>query len=237
MTYPDFKRIKDVCHGMMKPEVYLKIYETAKNTKENTNIAIEIGSAHGAATVCLALGLKDSKSPNAKIFTFDKFSKGGRKHYENEKENQNILLSNLKEFGVNEMVTIIAGDIKDTHKFLQEIQEIDLIMMDSDGQIDRDLGFFYDRLSPDSPIIIDDMADRARVSVFGDRGRLDQKHRLTYLLTLSAVRWGIISQTDMIYQTWFGKKEDKILKDWSKKDILNCYRSLVFGNTEIAYKG
>lgn len=239
MIYPNFKEIKRVCDGMMREDVYAKIYETAYNAKGNK--FIEIGSAHGAATVCLALGLINSGKTDGVIYTFDKFDRGGRTAYLDPIENYNKIIQNLKTFKVNENVKVINGDIANTYSYLQDIDSFDLIMLDSDGQIDRDFGFFYERLNEDAPIIIDDMADRSRITITSqnrEKASIDQKHKLTFMLTNSAEKWGLIEKETMVYQTWFGKKKpEKIIKNWSKKDILKCYRSLVFSTGEVKYKG
>lgn len=229
----DFNEIKQRCHGMMRPEVYQKIYERALSSHGNT--FVEIGSAHGASTVCLAKALKDS-GRTGKVYTFDKFSGGSRRHYGDPEENIKFLKENLKFYGVDDIVEIIAGDIKDTYINIPKGTIISLLMLDSDGKIDRDFDFFYDMLSEDCSLIIDDMADRARVTDKGTYSRIDQKHRITFLLTNSAEKAGLIEKEDHVYQTWFGKKNKNNLSNWSKEDILECYRNLVFGNAETIKK-
>lgn len=47
------KEIKQKCNGMLSAEMYHRIYEYA--AKAPAGNFIEIGAAHGAATVCLGL--------------------------------------------------------------------------------------------------------------------------------------------------------------------------------------
>lgn len=239
MNYPDFEQIRCQCDGMMRQEVYRKIYETAYRTNGQT--FVEVGTAHGAATICIALGIKNSGKSSSILYTFDTFLGGGRSAYKRDKQqNINILKENLEKFKVDKFIKIIDGNISQTHASLKDEEKIDFLILDADGQIDRDFCFFYEKLIDNAPIIIDDFSERSRITVSSkspEKGKIDQKHRLTYLLTKSAIKAGLIAEDKIVNQTWFGKKAgDKLLKNWSRTEILNAYRALIFATGEITYK-
>ncbi len=227
MSKPDFNAIKKSCHGMMRPEVYEKIYDTALYTKGKC--IVEIGTAHGAATICLAKALQDSGRSDGIVYTFDTFTRTNRKEFDKTTDHYAFVLKKFEEFGVSNNIKAIKGNIKETHLELSNDERITLLMLDSDGQIDRDFQFFYNQIEPGGSLIIDDMADRVRVSDKITHYRIDQKHKLTYHLTNSAEKFGLIEKTDMEYQTWFGIKLNSKVDQWPKTKILSAYRELVFG--------
>ena len=66
-----FNEIKIQCNGMLKPSSYEKIYDAARNLQDKVQL-VEVGKAHGCATVALGLGLKKSNNGNSTIHTFDR---------------------------------------------------------------------------------------------------------------------------------------------------------------------
>lgn len=231
MAPPDFAEIRRRCHGMMRIDVYEAIYHAALNSPGST--FVEIGTGHGAGTVCLALGMRDSGRDGV-VYTFDRFEGGSRKAYGDASQNENITREALEAFGVSDTVKVTAGDISETFGAVPDEADIGLLMLDVDGRIDRDFGAFFDRVLPGGTIIIDDMADRARAKDKGSYLRIDQKHRATFLLTKSAECHGLIEQTGMVNQTWFGEKVGGKFSDWPTSSIVSAYRELVFANAEKA---
>ncbi len=203
---------------MMRPEVYERIYRTAKGA---TGAAVEIGTGHGAGAVCMALA-------GLRVYTFDKFEGGSRKAYGDGEKNLCITRAAMETFGVADRVKIVPGDVAET--WAAAPNEIGMLFLDCDGRIDRDLGNLMARVPEGAPIIIDDMADRARATDKGTHLRIDQKHRITYLLTQSALDYGILTGGEMVNQTWFGARGDG--SEWPAEAVLDCYRQLVFGNAE-----
>jgi predicted O-methyltransferase YrrM len=220
---PDFAEIRRRCDGMMSAEVYERVYDAALAAPGE--VFVEVGTAHGAATVCLALALRDS-GRGGRVYSFDRFGKGGRAAYANGR-NLEIARESLAAFGVADMVGIVPGDIAKAEVPVS-IDGAGLLMLDCDGRIDRDFAAFYDRLRPGATIIIDDCADRVRATRRKGRLRIDQKHRLTFLLTSSAAKHELICETGMANETWIGVKRDRRFADWPQASILNAYRRLVF---------
>lgn len=210
---------------MMREEVYRRIYEAA--CEAPGDVFVEIGTAHGAATVCLALAMQDT-GRNGKVYTFDRFARGSRAPYGDAAKNRSIAEDAFTHFGVAGMIEVTACDAADA---AVPVAEYGLLMLDADGRIDRDFATLFDGLAVGGTLIIDDMADRVRCKRRGDGTiRVDQKHRLTYLLTQSAEKHGLIEKTGMEYQTWFGRKRDARVTDWPATAILDAYRQLVFAD-------
>lgn len=228
---PDFGSIRRDCHGMMRQEVYERIYDFALSAP--SNVFVEVGTGHGAATVCLAKALQDTGRHDGRVFTFDKFEGGSRKQYGNASENMNITVSALEKFGVSENVYVIDGDIAETSEIVPDDCSIGLLMLDCDGCIDRDFIRFLDRVPEGGAVIIDDYANRARSRDKGSYLRIDQKHRLTWLLTESAIGAGLIEHREMVNQTWFGVRGRAPVSDWKTSDIVSVYRKLVFTDAEL----
>lgn len=227
---PDFNEIRRRCDGMMRADVYEAIYNLAI-TASNPNF-VELGTAHGAATVCLAHAISDVFDGEGVIHTIDRFEKNGKPKYMGS-DNLEAATAAISHFGFASLVNILAGDVTEMSAKVPNMS-IGLLMLDMDGRIDRDLKTFFDRLEDGAPIIIDDCADRVRVKANTKGYRIDQKHRLTYLLTKSATEHGLLVHTDTVYQTWFGKKGKVKFSDWPQEAILDCYRELVFANGEAA---
>lgn len=227
MPKPDFAEIKRVCHGMMRVEAYEAIYDAGR--KAPGSLFVEVGTGHGAGTVCLALALRDTGRKGL-VCTFDRFEGGSRAKYGGVEDNLRHTRNGLNHFGVSGFVKIIVGNVSHMAVEVPESVEIGLLMLDCDGRIDRDFRLFFDRLLPGSPVILDDMADKVRIRDKGARLRVDQKHRLTYLLTKSAMSAGLIKQTGKVENTWFGEKAGKTFADWTPEKILDCYRKLVFAD-------
>lgn len=229
MQKPDFAEIRRRCHGMMRAEVYEAVYDAARAAPGS--VFVEIGTGHGAATVCLALALRDTGREGV-VYTFDRFEGGSRKPYGDASRNEAITLEALQSFDVADMVRVVSGDIAETFTAVPSDAKIGLLMLDVDGRIDRDLGVFFDRVLADGAIIIDDMADRVRAKDKGDFLRIDQKHRATFLLTRSAESHDLLRPTGMVNQTWFGRRGGARFADWPTSSIVGAYRELIFANAE-----
>lgn len=224
---PDFADIRRQCDGMMRPDVYEAVHAAAMDAPEG--LFVEIGTAHGASAVCLGLAARER---GLKVRTFDSFRKGGRSNYGDAEKNEAIARSNIDRYGLAGTVTVHKCDVVQVPGYLGE--PISLLMLDCDGQIDRDVAALFDRLVPRATIIIDDCAPRSRVRDRGDGTcRIDQKHLLTWLLTESLTRAGVLIRTGGAYQTWFGRKGDADFSDWSLDDRLAAYRGLVFADGEL----
>lgn len=151
-----FERIKYKCNGMLPAEVYYSLYLYGTDIGEG-NI-LEIGSAHGAATVSLALGVKDGGG-SATVIGVEKGEGGSRSMYGSREENIEILRENLREFGVAERVKIVNQHLSregGLPENIQSAQPFSLVCLDADGNLDRDFQLLYENILPGSVIMIDD---------------------------------------------------------------------------------
>jgi predicted O-methyltransferase YrrM len=225
---PDFDRIRAVCNGMMRPEVYKAIYQHALKAKPGD--MVEVGTAHAASTVCLALAIKNA-GREGRVFTFDRHAAGSRSKYGDAAANVRIARDNLKTFGVDDIVEIVIGDVAEGHIACQS-RNLSLLMIDADGQVDRDMRLFGDRLLEQAPVIIDDFALRGRARDLKTHLRIDQKHRITYHLTELFEDAGVIEKTHQVNETWFGIRGRQSVKAASWPSIVEAYRHLIFSDVK-----
>lgn len=223
--HPDFSSIKRRANGMLSPEVYRKIHECA--TKVRAGLILEIGTAHGAGTIAMALAAKDVGS---RVATVEKIMGGSRERFGGMDENLTIIRRNFEEFGVTDVIDLHIGDVEEIHDQIDTSGGIGLLMLDADGAIDRDLGIFYEHLNPGAIIIIDDYADMGRVfKKANGRCRIDLKHRLTYRLVNHFESIGALSPDELINNTYFGivpsGSADRSV--FSDNAVTKVYRSLV----------
>lgn len=213
---------------MMRPDVYEAVHDAAMTAPDG--LFVEIGTAHGASTVCIGMAAQER---GLKVKTFDSFRAGGRRNYGDASENEAIATANIARYGLADTVTIQKCDAADVATFIDE--PVSLLMLDCDGRIDRDIAALFDMLVPGATIIIDDCAPRSRVRDNPDGTcRIDQKHLLTWLLTESMGPAGVLIRTGTTYQTWFGRKGEAEFSAWSLDARLAAYRGLVFANGELS---
>ena len=155
---PDFERIVFQCSGMLAPLSYQRIYEAA--LRSTGDLIVEVGTYKGAATVSLALGLRDAGKAG-RVISFDR----GRSRYDGIGDDAYLRMvkQNLRLFGVEDFVELILGEIPENASAVSEDARISLLMLDADGCIDRDIALFFNRVVPGGGIIIDDCDDRVRL--------------------------------------------------------------------------
>jgi predicted O-methyltransferase YrrM len=229
MAKIDFNQIKAACDGMMRPEVYEAIYKTAIDAPPGD--FVEVGTAHGASTVCLALAIKE-RGTGRKVYTFDRHAAGSRTKYGDPAANVRITNESFARFGVSEIVEMIVGDVAETASQVPP-GPLSLLMIDADGQVDRDMKLFGDRLGPGMKVIIDDYANRGRCRNVKTHFRIDQKHRITYHLTNAYEAAQVIEQTSKVNETWFGVKGLANVADVSDDAIISAYRKLIFTDVNL----
>lgn len=228
---PDFEEIRLQANGMLAPEVYANIYESALLIGDGD--IVEVGTAHGAATICLALAMKQLKTDN-KVLTFEKVVGGSREQYGDIDTNVSIIERNFEHFGVSNLITLIIDDVETAGEQINRqtsAKNLSLLMLDADGAIDRDLNIFYNRLSPGAPIIIDDCNDYLKVKILNTRYiKVDLKHKITHYLVDYFVNEGILEKVKVVNNTFFGRKPAQITGpvDFLQMGITNQYRKLVF---------
>lgn len=220
-----FEEIVVRCDGMLSPAVYERIYQAARRG----GLIVEVGTALGAGTVALALGLKDSHR-GGRVYSFDPMAGGPRQsNLAGAERRIEHVRANLAHFGVDHLVELKASTLPDGIGILPPDEPVSVLMLDADGRIDRDLLVLEDRITAGMPIIIDDYADKVRVR----RGsssllHVDGKMRLTYLLVNRLQETGHLNEGLVEGNTWFGEKLDMNGTRISLDDVLDVYRQMVF---------
>lgn len=234
----DPRVVKRICNGLLPIEVYSAMYEAAKSAPEV--LFVEVGTAHAAGTVSLAMGLRDSGRVG-KVYTFEKILGGSREAFGGIDKNKEIIKKNLKAFGVDDLVHLEIGDVAETADAVPKDKPLGLLCLDADGAIDRDFGLFFDRLSEGAPIIIDDSRDMTRIKRLGRIGLshrliVDQKHRLTFHLVNVFLHHKLITEGVMHgEETYICRKGSGVFADLPSGMIMDAYRSLIFTETTLSY--
>ena len=232
------KDVKSKCNGMLPVSVYQEIYDTACACPGIC--FVEVGTAHAAATVCLARALKDTNR-SGKVYSFEKILGGSREQYGDVERNIEIIRGNIDHFGVSDYVELIIGDVRECADRVPSRAEIGLLLLDADGCIDRDFEIFYDRVKSGGAVVIDDVQDRVILTRNGWRGlnfkyRIDQKHRLSHEFLSLFQSKGLIDRGSFCGEaTWHGKKLDATMADVTREEILAVYRRLVFADAERSF--
>ena len=230
--------MKAICNGLLPIEVYSAMYEVAKRAPEK--FFVEVGTAHAAGTVSLAMGLRDSGRVG-KVFTFEKITGGSREAFGGIDKNKGIIKKNLKAFGVDDLVHLEIGDVAETAAAVPNDKPLGLLCLDADGAIDRDFSLFFDRLSEGAPIIIDDSRDMTRIKRLGRIGlshrlKVDQKHRLTFHLINIFLHHKLITEGVMHGEdTYICRKGSGAFADLPSEMIMDAYRSLIFTEATLSY--
>lgn len=233
---PNLKELVTQANGMLIISVYEEIYLTASKLYQPK--IIEVGTAHGAATIALALGAK-TQSEDFRIWTIDKM--GGkyssRSRFGSAIANMNIAIENFKNAGVADNINLYIGSPEEFKEDKSCPENIDCLMLDADGRIDRDFLLFYRLLAPGAPIIIDDVDDNIYLGRnYEGELFLDLKHRISNLLINAYIERGYITKLKQVKNTAFCVKNDVILDEQEFVRLsLNCYRELVINNVNNGY--
>lgn len=212
---------------MLPVDVYARLYDLARQSRGGT--FVEIGTAHGAATIALARGAQDGGQP-FHVHTVDPFggALSSRSAYGTVEENVEIVRSNYVHFGVDLDITITVGTV-DTLLKKRSLETITLLMLDADGRIDRDLAALEGHLSHRCPIIIDDIDGQLYIGSINGRRVLDQKHRIGHLLSEAFEAAGILERQWEIAGTGlFVKRPSSAAAILAV--ALPAYRELVFAD-------
>ncbi|TCM22085.1 methyltransferase family protein [Novosphingobium sp. PhB165] len=218
-----FSELIATCDGMLAPAVYARIYETAQRGGQ----IVEVGTAMGAATVALALGLRHS-GKSGHVFTFDPMTGGPRRSLNSPGKRIARIEANLARYGVQDLVTVTPSDLRSGLSVLPDDQTVSVLMLDADGRIDRDLETLEQRLAPGCSMIIDDIADQVRVKRQGATYRIDSKMRLSWLLFNKLTESGKLSAGQQLVDTYFGEVIADANSIIDRDDTLEAYRQLVF---------
>jgi len=205
---------------------------------QGTNF-VEVGTAHGAATIALALGAATRPSLPCRIWTIDKM--GGRfstrSKYGSPENNKQIALKNFRRAGIEDMIELFVGSSDDFIVDGRCPERIDLLLLDADGRIDRDLLYFYPRMSIGSPIVIDDVDHY----IYLGRNHegipyIDLKHRIKSFLLTAYETTGFIRFIKRIENTAFCERGEREYDSAVFTQIaLECYRELVISEVQDSY--
>ena len=145
--------------------------------------------------------------------------------------------ANLASAGLSERVHLFVGDPDDFAAQPICPPQIDFLMLDADGRIDRDLLNFYPRLASGSPVIVDD-ADNAIWLSRNHEGIpfIDNKHRTTELLLNGFCEAGFLVIEKRIGHTAFCRRTDKSYDSAIfAKIALTAYRQIVIAEVDGDY--
>jgi len=220
-------------NGMLSAEVYQAIFDTVSASK-CANI-VEIGTAHGAATISLALGVA-ARGGGATVWTVDRLGgrHSSRSAFGSPSENERIVMANLSRAKVDHLVRLFVGSSDEFLSSGQCPDRIDLLMLDADGRIDRDLLHFYGRMPADAPIIVDDVDS----SIYLNRNHegipyIDCKHRATALLLDGFCHEDYLRIKQRIGNTAFCERTSKEFNRSAFLELaVKAYRDLVFADVD-----
>jgi predicted O-methyltransferase YrrM len=224
-TDKQFATVREQANGMLAPVVYQRMNEYAKNIPGS--VMVEVGTAHGAATIALALA---GQTSGKRVVTFERGHGGSRARYGSVDDNVAIIEENFRKFGVENLIDLRVGEVETQGSSLNETDRVGLLLIDADGCIDRDLELFAPNMEPGAIVVIDDCEDRARIIPRGIRQfRIDLKHRLTYRLVEYYRQQGVLEEIEVVKNTFFGRWSAEAGKSLSadKSDIVRIYRSLI----------
>jgi len=199
---------------MMPVRVYKQLYRCALEAPDGD--MLEIGAAHGAASISLGLGLRDANRP-FRLFAIEKCEGGSRDAYGSSEVNRRILEGNVARYDLAGHVEILTVDL--SHHEVRQSTEghirgpLALILHDADGELYRDFMLFYNLLRPGATVIIDDLpVDQAayRSSMDSARTRKFVKARI---YTDHFVGKGLIEPMFQIRHTLFARKPVNIVRD------------------------
>jgi len=232
--------VKEATTGMLSVPVYLRYSEYARNLFAG-NI-FDVGTGQGGSTISLALGLKMNpvRSSQHYVYALDQFyqrKQGGPHPFclaDHDCINRNIAAfkANLERFNVENIVKVIPGELKGFPVELNEDTDIGLLVIDTDGYIDRDFDIFFDKVPNNGIIIVDDYANKVNPSGrknlaavegltkletegyvnglknnrFSGGARILGKHKLTFELAQYYMSRGAIELLEVISDTLFARK-------------------------------
>ena len=104
------ERLKNV-DALLPAEVYLELYRIVAKIKPNT--ILEVGTAHGGATIAMALAAQ-TNNKNCRIFTIDTLESlddipSSRAKFGNRIANKEIVERNFENAGVSNLIELFVG--------------------------------------------------------------------------------------------------------------------------------
>lgn len=191
-----FTVLKWETEGLFADEIYERLH--AEFLAAPDGDVVEVGGASGAGTISVALALKEGRK-NGKIVVVEKFEGGTREKYGGHEVNLQRFWGFIERYGVKSYVRLWDGFLTEENvpqvRALVQTPVLAGLVMDADGCIHRDLNAFWDLLTPETRIFIDDYHPTH-----------SGKHRLTYELTNFLVAEGFLKKLDQIEITVIARR-------------------------------
>ena len=184
-------------HSMLHPDVLILLHHFSRTVP---GAVLEMGAYLGGSTIALAWGRRDADAPRKSLVSIEP---GGELLEHPSLPSRHILRDlkeNLARRDAADRVTLIEGyswDAK-TRKQVAKLlapASVGLFFVDADGDVDRDLGFYGDRLAADSVLAVDDYLGSASEKTNMTRAQIDARVQAGTLTPLGVFGWG----------TWFGR--------------------------------
>ncbi len=218
--------------ALMSKEVYDALFDTAAAL--GPRHVLEIGTAHGAGTIALALGAI-SGGHDTRITTVDTLQAlpdipSSRARFGGPVENEAIVRENFRRAGIADRVTLHVGRSDSLATVAPEEFAVDMLVLDADGRIDRDLALFGPRLAAEAMVIVDDIDGKVAAAMHGGQLSIDLKHVICAKLTGRLVEEGYLRFERRVVDTSFFRAQDPTGWDYDRLQeiALECYRELVF---------
>ncbi|EPX84972.1 O-methyltransferase [Salipiger mucosus] len=244
MTKAEETAFRDRLHGsladvdaLMTRAVYDALFDAA--AEEGATRILEIGTAHGAGTIAMALGAA-SRGHDTRISTVDTLQAlpdipSSRSEHGDVAQNEAIVRGNFRKAGVADRIDLHVGRSEAFAAAMPEDFRIDMLVMDADGRIDRDLLLFGERLVPGALVVVDDIDGKVGAAFRGGGLSIDLKHVISEKLTSRLVAEGYLTFERRVVDTSMFRAEAP--QDWDPERIkaiaIECYRELVFLETRV----
>ncbi len=228
-----FAELKETTNGMLPANIYREMYQ--RSFAHSHCDIIDIGVGQGPSSIAFALGIAHSQRSN-KVHVIDQFEQvvdGPHSYCKKDfpegcrVANTEVFLSHVQDYGVDGGIQTYPGRTDEVD--LDPDLQADILAIDADGLIDRDLALFFDNLVPGGCIIIDDYANsinkrgRAKLRGFSHmaveearaewlgmsvftRRRILGKHFLVYVLANWIELSGAMKKMKVIGSTVFYEK-------------------------------
>lgn len=184
--------------ALFDPRTYRWLYQIV--VEINPRIILEIGTAHGAATIVMGIAAK-SLETNFYILTIDVLKSrdnilSSRSRYGDENINAEIIRNNFLREGLSGHIDLFVGTSQDYFESRPALVKYDLVLIDADGRIDRDLSLLIDFLREGTTIIFDDYDRSVNMIKFGGLKYLDLKHLSTSHLADAFINTNLLKLVD-----------------------------------------
>lgn len=214
----------------------LGVYETLFNVvaTEKPERIVEIGTAHGGGTIAMALGAK-SVGHACAINTVDKLEAtsdipSSRAKWGDANDNEAIVRENFEAAGVADMIHFFVGRSDEFAATKALPQAIDMLVLDADGRIDRDLLLFGHLLKDNAIVVIDDISGGAKLAGVGEQKFIDLKHVVSEKLLKAFIDNGYLREERRVGITAFCRAVEP--QNWEPAKLANialsAYRDVVF---------